>query len=76
MLMSFVAAAPVPAEEAPPPGFLEFLGVLVEQDGELIDPLLWEDALAEDPRPAGADTGAGSDRAAAEGAAEEGESRD
>ena len=38
MLMSFVAAAPVPAEEAPPPGFLEFLGVLVEQDGELIDP--------------------------------------
>ncbi len=29
----------------PPPGFLEFLGAMVEADGELIDPLTLESDL-------------------------------
>jgi hypothetical protein len=71
VLVSLIAATRAPAEEAPPPGFLEFLGALVERDGELIDPLLWEEALEERPRPADADTEPGADPAAREGAGEE-----
>jgi len=73
MLVSLIAATRAPAEEAPPPGFLEFLGALVEQDGELIDPLLWEEALTEEPRAADADTDPVLPDTAAEGTAEEAE---
>lgn len=34
-----IAPAWVVAEDALPPGFLEFLGTMVESEGELIDPL-------------------------------------
>lgn len=76
MLVSLSTVAPALAEDTPPPGFLEFLGALVEQDGELIDPLLWEEALAADPGPAEPDAGAETEAAATAGVAEEGESRD
>ncbi len=39
-LLGLVLAAPaLPAEPAPDGGFLEFLGLLVEDDGEYLDPL-------------------------------------
>jgi len=46
MLVASLAVGTSLAEESPPDGFLEFLGSLVEQDGELIDPLLWEEVAA------------------------------
>ena len=63
MLLLAVAAAAT-AEEAPPlppPGFLEFLGAMVEADGELIDPMALESdlerVLAEEVRTASWQTG-------------------
>ncbi|MEM8766864.1 MAG: hypothetical protein AAGE43_05440 [Pseudomonadota bacterium] len=47
-MLLLAAAAAGAAEEAPPmppPGFLEFLGAMVEADGELIDPMALESDL-------------------------------
>lgn len=48
--------APVRAADAPPePGFIEYLGLLVEEDGEYLDPLDLENTdLAGESRQAGA----------------------
>ena len=47
MLLLALAPDGFAAESAmvPPPGFLEFLGAMVEADGELIDPLSLESDL-------------------------------
>ena len=37
----------VASDAIPPSGFLEFLGSMVEQDGELVDPLTLETAADE-----------------------------
>ena len=45
MLMSLMLAHAAMAEEAPPDGFLEYLGTMVESEGELLDPLAMASVL-------------------------------
>lgn len=56
LLIGVLWSAPGASEPAPDPAFLEYLGMLVEADGELIDPLdlasLPEPDEQDDPQPA------------------------
>ncbi len=40
--LCFLCAQTMAEDADPPAGFLEFLGTMVEQDGELVDPLTFE----------------------------------
>ncbi len=42
LLLFLLSMNGVASEATPPSGFLEFLGSMVEQDGELVDPLTLE----------------------------------
>ena len=47
LLMFLLAMNGMATDAIPPSGFLEFLGSMVEQDGELVDPLTLETSADE-----------------------------